>query len=340
MIDRITDVSYQRNQNSKDFVVRKRYPTMLQLFVTFIAVLLIGFSIIIAVNDKLSLTLLIFVLGGASAWYAATVLQRNRDQLLATEFQNALFASALGMNHKFCFIIKRDGNIIYQDRSFQDMFPHFIRQPSRTLDSLLDYGKVSSEEKNAIFRAIEQGDYQKVVFDVRGSDGKFERVLMNMEPILRPSGFILMRGREFVESRSADDSMFATESANPFSKSTLSVLSNSTEMTQSGLYMTNSSGQVVYLNPLLLKWLEYSEKEIDSARLTLQDLVHPVIGKLGTFEPGNFQGEMLLQKKNGGMVKCFISQSWLYDERRKSIGCAGMVQHMVEHSAEAKKKTW
>ena len=43
--------------------------------------------------------------------YAEIQLQRSRDMVLSTEFQNALFASALGINNKFCLIIKRDGNI-------------------------------------------------------------------------------------------------------------------------------------------------------------------------------------------------------------------------------------
>lgn len=339
MTARITDINYN-STSDKDFIIRKRYPTLLQLFVIFLSVVLIGASVVLAVEDKTALISIIFILGGATSWYVTTLLQRNRDQLLATEFQNALFASALGMNHKFCFIIRRDGNIIYQDRSFQDMFPTFFRQGSHNLDSLMDYGKVSQDDKDRIFKAIEQGDYQKVVFDIRNGDGKFQKIVMNMEPILRPSGFVLMRGREFVESRSSGEGRASEETMNLFSKSTMNLFSNVMDMMNMGVYMTNPTGLLIYVNPTLLRWLEYSPDESNSGTLSLQSIMHHSAGKQDIVKNSGFEGELLLQKKSGALVKCYITQKTIYDERNKVVGCTGIVQHIIDQGSAGGGKLW
>lgn len=329
MIARITDINYN-STSDKDFVIRRRYPTLLQLFIIFLSVVLVGMSVVLTVADKTALIAIIFILGGTTSWYVTTLLQRSRDQLLATEFQNALFSSALGMNHKFCFIIRRDGNIIYQDRSFQDMFQGFSRQASRSLGVLMDYGKVSGTDKDKIFRAIEQGDYEKVVFDICSADGKSQKIVMSMEPILRPSGFVLMRGREYIESRASDEGRTSADTINLFNKSTMNLFSSVMDMMNMGIYMINQTGQIIYINPTLLRWLEYTPDDLKSGALTLQSIMHSNGNKADLSKAVGFEGEMLLQKKTGAQVKCFITQKTLYDERNKMAGCSGIVQHIID----------
>lgn len=331
MVTRITDINLSSN-NPRDFVLRRRLPTLLQLFIIFLSVVLVGISVVISVADKIALITIIFILGGATSWYVMVLLQRSRDQLLATEFQNALFASALGMNHKFCFILKRDGNIIYQDRSFQDMFPDFIRQPRRTLDMLLDYGRVNNEDKEKIFQGIEQGDYEKVIFDVRGPTGIYEKIVMSMEPILRPSGFVLMRGREFIESRASDDAKTPADSVNLFNRSTLSLFSSVMDSMNMGVYMSNPQGYLIYINPVLFKWLEYSQDDVKSGNFNLQHLMPSSLNKGAKIENSSFEGEITLQKKTGGVVKCFISQKTIMDDSGKIIGSTGLIQHLIEQN--------
>lgn len=335
MTERITDIAYSHS-SPHDFVIRRRYPTLPQLAVIFFSIVLIGASVVIAVSDKTALISILFILGGASGWYMATLLQRNRDQLLATEFQNALFSSALGMNHKFCFIIKRDGSIIYQDRSFQDMFPDFIRQSARTLDLLLNFGKVSAGDQNRIFSAIEQGIYEKIIFDIRGGEGKFEKIIMTMEPILRPSGFVLMRGREYVESRASDEARQTQEPAQLFNKSTMSLFTSVMDMMSMGVYMTDAQGHFIYMNPALLRWLEYTPEEAGSNTLSLQRILHTG-GGVEIGKSAQFEGELMLQKKTGAMVKCYLTQKTIYDERNKVVGSTGIVQHMLEQGQTGNK---
>lgn len=323
---------------SRDFVIRRRTPTMPQLLAIFISVLLIAISVSLSIVDRMQLISMLSLLLIIAGCYVMVVVQRNRDLVLATEFQNALFASALGINNRFCVIIKRDGNIIYLDRSFQDMFPDFLKQPRRTIDILLEHGRVSKEDSNKVFAAIEQGVFSKVVFDIRGGNNEYHKMVMSIEPIMRPSGFIMLRGREFVEARANDD-LQATGS-NPINKSSITLFSHVMDSMNMGVYMTNPTGALVYVNPILEQWLGYRDGEIVNSNLSLQDIIHQSGKRSENIEPDNYEGEILLQKKTGGQMKSFINQKVISDEHGKHMGCTALVHNFIDQNADVKKKLW
>ena len=115
---RYTDLDTKRSDYS-DFIIRRRFPTLSELFMICVAVIIFGVGISLSVNDKIALCSILFISGGAMSLYAITQLNRGRDLLQATEFQNALFASALNMDHAFSFISTGDGKIVYVSRWIQ-----------------------------------------------------------------------------------------------------------------------------------------------------------------------------------------------------------------------------
>jgi PAS domain S-box-containing protein len=332
---RYTDLDFGTS-GARDFVIRKRTPTQIQLFIIFAVSLFIVATLTFSVNNQTALLSILFIVIVMMGWYVMLQVQRARDLVLATEFQNALFASALGINNKFCIIIKRDGNIVYLDRSFQEMFPDFLKQPRRTIDVLLDQGKVSRPDSERIYSSIERGVYEKVIFEIRGVGNVFHKMVMTIEPILRPSGFILLRGREFVESRSEDDAA-PTPS---LSKSTITLFSHVMDTMNMGVYMTGPTGNVVYVNPVLEQWLGYRDGETTSSNLSLQDLIMQGAERAETIEPDNYEGEVVLQKKAGGMMKAFINQKVIRDEFNKVVGCTALVHNFSEQTSDVKKKLW
>lgn len=323
-----------------DFVIRKRTPTIVQLFVLFITILVVTFFGIMFVTDKFTLAFMLTLLLCGAGWYVVMQIQRNNDLLLATEFQNALFASALGINNKFCMIIRRNGNVVYLDRMFQEIFPDFLRQPKRTIDVLLELGKVSREESEKVFTAIERGVYEKVVFEIRGSDNRFNKIVMSIEPILRPSGFILLRGREYVESRAALDPTTKLTPSSLMSKTTITLFSYVMDTMNMGVYMTGPTGNIIYINPVLEQWLGYSEGEVLSSNLALQDIIQQNGTRPDSIEPDNFEGEIILQKKTGGVMKSFINQKVIRDDEHKIMGCTALVHHFIDQTNNKKKKLW
>lgn len=339
MATRYTDIDLLAS-GARDFVIRRRTPTVGQLVGMFFVVLLLVVSFLVSVSDTFTLALLIIILVSVIGWYVIIQIQRNRDLLLATEFQNALFASALGLNNKFCMIIRRNGNVVYLDRMFQDMFPDFLKQPHRSIDVLLQQGKVSRQDSEKIFSAIERGVYEKVVFEIRGADNHFNKIVMSIEPILRPSGFVLLRGREYIESRATLDPTTKLTPSTIMSKTTITLFSYVMDTMNMGVYMTAPTGMIVYVNPVLEQWLGYNDGEILSSNLSLQDIIHQGGKRPDSIEPDNFEGEITLQGKNGGLMKSFINQKVIRDDDGKIMGCTALVHHFISQADSAKNKLW
>lgn len=339
MAIRYTDLDLDTS-GARDFVIRKRTPTAVQLAMMFAATLLLIIILVTTVSDGFTLALLLMLLIGGAGWYVIVTMQHNRDLLMATEFQNALFASALGLHNKFCMIIRRNGNIIYLDRLFQDMFPDFMRQQTRSIDALLEQGKVSRGDSEKIYAAIERGVYEKVIFDIRGGDNRFTKVVMAIEPILRPSGFILLRGREFIETRKASDPSGKAAPSNLMSKSSITLFSHVMDTMNMGVYMAGPGGSLIYANPVLEHWLGYNEGELVASNLSLQDIIHQGGARPDSIEPSDYEGEIMLQKKTGGMMKSFINQKIIRDDNDKVLGCTALVHHFTEQTDAAKKKPW
>ncbi len=331
---RLTDLDL-KSTGAQDFIIRKRTLSVLHILIIFLSIQLIVISVTVAVIDKYMLVIMLVLLMSIVSWYMVMQTQRNRDLLLATEFQNALFASALGMNHKFCIIIKRDGSIVYYDRSFQDMFPDFMRQPRRAIDVLLEQGKVSREDSDKIFSVIERGTYESVILEIRCANNLYVKIVLSIEPIMRPSGFILLRGREFIESRSSDAAASRVANLNP---SSLALFSSVMDTMDAGVYMTAPDGSLSYVNAVLEHWLGYNDGEITASTLALKDIVMQDT-RATSSEPDNFEGDVTFRRKNGSHVKFNISQKVMRDDGNKVVGCTAVV-HQIQDGSDEKKKIW
>jgi len=339
MATRYTDLK-PASGSKTDFVIRRRTPTLSQLLMIFTAAFVAAMSIMLTAVDKLALGIILVILLASLGSYVAVQLQRTRDLVLTTEFQNALLASALGIQNKFCLIIRQDGNIVYLDRSFQELFPDFFKQPHRTVGMLVNYGKLSQEESKKIFAAIDRNTYDKVVFTIRDFKGDFHKIVMSIEPILRPSGFILLRGREYIDERSTVKIDDLTTTASPLTKSTIALFSYVMDTMDMGVYMTDPSGNIIYANPILEHWLGFKEGEISASNLSLQDIIHHNADRTNVIQPGNYEGVITLQKKAGGFMQVFINQKIIRNDQQKTIGYTALVHNIINQGAEEKKKLW
>jgi two-component system cell cycle sensor histidine kinase/response regulator CckA len=186
----------------QDFIARKHGPSMSQVALLFGGALTVAASITASVNNKPALIAILFILLAAVGWYVVVQTHRTRDLLMTTEFQNALFSSALGLNNEFCLILRRDGAMVYFDRGFQDMFSDFLRQSQRNFAFLLQFGNVAAKDRDTLLTAVNRGSVDKVVFSIE-TRGRMQKLVVHIDPIQRPSGFVLLRGREFIEQRAA-----------------------------------------------------------------------------------------------------------------------------------------
>ncbi|MEQ1790645.1 MAG: PAS domain-containing protein, partial [Rickettsiales bacterium] len=260
----------QTVDNRQDFVVRKRRPLWQTFFIMLASVLPVSIFLSVFIRDTIFFSQALLVILVSLGTYVFLVVQRSRDLVLATEFQNALLSSALGHSNKFCLIIKDDSTISYIDPSLQKMFPNFYKEPRRAIDVLLEQGQVSKEDRTIVFAAIERRVRSKVIFDIVDTQKKNYRIMMSIEPIVRPKGFMLLRGREFVEKRVLGPQSPENNKLPIFNETNISMFSYITDSMDIGAYMIDLLGKITYANLTLEQWLDFDEKEL---KKTLDQLV-------------------------------------------------------------------
>ncbi len=106
----------------------------------------------IKVNMLVSTLMTLFIIYNA---------KRHRYLLSITEFQNAIFASALNHNTEFCLILHKDEGVIYADARFYERFKEYIDN-NVTLDKLLEAGNISEKDKKALYNALKNNSSTQV----------------------------------------------------------------------------------------------------------------------------------------------------------------------------------
>lgn len=322
-----------------DFAIRKRIPMWQMLVLVFVAAELLAVSLGTMITNLVVFAEVVFIIFAVVGTYVLLTLQRGRDLVLATEFQNLLFYSAIAHSNDFCLIIKNDGSLAYNSPSFQGLFPNFSKENHRSINSLLEHSQVSLEQRKIIFSAIDKNANERVIFDVVDAKKQIHRLIMSVEPIARPRGFTILRGREFVEKREVTNQLSDNSAPHLFNKSSFEFLSYITNNLGLGAYITDTLGNINYASPSLEKWLYYDDGEITSRNLSMKD----ILLLDGAVELNNFEGEVQLQRKIGGLIKAFINQKPMFDGRGVLIGFVAMV-HLagvpINDLTDSRKNSW
>ncbi len=323
-----------KKTTSQDFTPRRRVPLWQTLCIMFGAVLSFSLLLSIFVKDTSLFAAIIFIVVSILGAYVVITLQRSRDLMLATEFQNALLSSALSQSNEFCLIIKNDNTIAYMDKSFQEMFPSFYKESRRAIEVLLEYGQVTKEEKKRVFSALERQARSNIVFEITDNKKQTHRIIMNIEPIHRPKGFMLLLGREFVEKRIFGPQVSEISSSGSglpiFNDYNVSMFSYITDSMDIGAYLIDLLGNITYANITLEQWLDFDEHEIIEKNLSLDDLILQESVDVFINDIKNFNGEVTLKRKVGGYVKVTLNQKALYDEQGAIIGYTALLNKIED----------
>jgi len=323
-----------------DFVVRQQVPPVWQVLGGFVTLLLFLVMTVPRIDSTL-LIFFLFILLSTFGGYMLSLLQRSRDMILTTEFQNALFASALDYSYTFCIIIKNDGNIVYMDRAFHKLFPSFIREGALSLGNFLRHGKVEREEEQKILTAIEHCVHDKVVCTIFGSDRQAHKLVVSIEPIPRPAGYIMLRSRQYIEQRAGAATADTAPQDNALlSKSNLAVLANFMGKLNTGFYVVDPAGKIMYANSVLENWLAYGEGEMAGGNIALRDLAHCDDSKAEAVVPDDFEGKVILRKKEGGLMHATVNQKAILGDDKKVLGCLALVESVTDGDTSQKKGLW
>lgn len=325
---------YPRLHETYDFAVRRRIPTIIQfggVFALLFLVVVLGF---IVSDTVMTFGASMFLFIGIMAYGIVFVVQRSRDMVVATEFQNSLFAAALTQGSAFCMIVKNDGSIVYFDEGFQRYFPDYARLRRGSLDAVLDIWRVSREDAEKIFAAMQRGKSDRVVFTIRKpADGQETRIVLTLDRIIRPNDFFVMRGRDYVERTGAEPVKSSSFDAAG------DLLAPLVESAPFGLYATDAQAQIFYVNRTLEEWLGYLPGELEAKSISLADLIDSSGGMLPhRLLRESFEETLPVKAKNGAVIPCFIRQH-IRREGAEIKGASGIVHLMIEnHDADDVKK--
>lgn len=263
---------YAESQAKKpiDISPRRRFPTLIQFSGAFLLLylLLIGYFAISSEFMGFAIWAVI-VIGGLSVFVMYTV-HYNRDLLLATEFQNAVFANALATNYLFSIIARRDGSIIFADTGMKTHFPEYSRLRHTSLQDFFALADVSEEHSQAVVESLNSDQRESILFSARmvmdeGKDvasGAIRKDLVfTIDPIARPGNFLLLRARSYSDRRAVRSatSLMAETKMNVVEFEALSKLKGLFHALPLGVLYVDAHGVLQFVNHTVEKWLGYHQ---------------------------------------------------------------------------------
>ncbi|CCF78223.1 signal transduction histidine kinase and receiver [Wolbachia endosymbiont of Onchocerca ochengi] len=204
----------------------------------------------IKVNMLVSTLMTLFIIYNA---------KRHRYLLSITEFQNAIFASALNHNTEFCLILHKDEGVIYADARFYERFKEYIDN-NVTLDKLLEAGNISEKDKKALYNALKNNSSTQVrialskknkisnfllLFDPISDNPQValnnNKVLnLSLAPIARPRGYFVLKATQMNKEQVYEELI---------------------EKHNIGTYIANTKGVILYVNKRFLDIFELRKFE-------------------------------------------------------------------------------
>lgn len=307
-----------------DFVPRERRSQIWRVVIAFSATIALIFALSFAPNTLGGRSISAFIsmaVVAALCFYVIYRKQQNLDLVMATEYQNMLFAQAVGLGSNFCLFVRRDGTIVYADNGLRDVFPHFSHAQSQMLEGLLEQGGVNRADRERIMAAIYSSSSERLVFPV-ARDGKTEEYVLTLEPLARPGGFTLVRGREYRGQRAGMQllpDILRTTSADKLDQ----LLATS----PAGLYVTDAFGRIEYANPAVERMLGFIPGELLDMRLSIHRLFYQLDGQPvpEDYTIAEFHGPALMQKKQGGLLEAVLQQTLMRDAEGKLLGASGTI---------------
>lgn len=175
------------NRN-RDGYIKKLLRFSFASIIAFIGVFLIVY------NDTLPLAILcVFV--GSVGLVLGKHIEKQKNVIRTTEFINALFSSIIAVDYDFTMIVNTQGTMVYGNRGVRDLFPVFMEAPTRTIDDLFAQQNLAAEERARMTQSIADLKNDETTLAFTHAEHGSRTIKITAEPIARPTGFVLIRGR-------------------------------------------------------------------------------------------------------------------------------------------------
>jgi hypothetical protein len=184
------------HQEEDGFVVRKRFPSVRKMAQLCLSGLIIVLGVTVLLRNDTLIGSLICISVGSVMLYLGRTLEKQQNVINATEFMNAVFSSALCKGYRFCFIARANGNIIYLDRGFQELFPDFMSQSERELSVFCETQQLRPDVAAKLTELVRtHAEASLEMTALIGSNRVVQILTITCEPITRPKGYVLVRGK-------------------------------------------------------------------------------------------------------------------------------------------------
>lgn len=311
-----------------DFVPRERRNRVFRVIAAFAVTIALIFILAYAPplgRYALYTPLIAIVLMAILCLYVVYHEQIILDLILSTEYQNLLFSQALTLGSSFFMIVRRDGTIVHASEGLAEVLPGFDYSQSQALDGLFTLGTVRKTDRERIMGAIYSSIRESLVFPIISQYQQPKDYILTVEPMTRPAGFSVVRGREYLGQRSGlqrlPDSLSAT------SVDTIEHLLATTDVAH---YTTDAFGKFEYVNPAFERLFGYSSGEITESRLSFHHLVYS-LGSIAVTEEyslGDYSGPATLLAKNGERHSVALHQLAVRNAQGKIVGATGTLTNL------------
>jgi two-component system cell cycle sensor histidine kinase/response regulator CckA len=328
---RYQDSPPQDEQSVREFIVRTRKPSLQVIAAAFlIAFISVNASVwwMELIGGSAAVMMVSFVVLGILAWFTITVTQNNRDLVMMTEHQNALFSSVANLNNLFMLIVKGNGTITYYSSDYQKVFADARRFGLTSLDSLLESDGITPESTAKLRAAMEAGQPEVIFGELRDIEGNIQKVRIALRPIPRPVGYFVLSVSS-LRRRTSDKNEPAQQAdgdgyhaAHALPKAVQDALFAA----PLGFCAFDKTGSPLFIHPEIEQWLGFGNNEIIDKRIRIQDIVNinPTT-RDAKLELDSFEGEVLFKRANNTVAKAFVVQKIFLDADGQPGGCCTVI---------------
>lgn len=271
-------------------------------------------------GDMVSGVIIAFLIA-AIATYTILRRQQHNDQMMATEFENLLFSAAAGLGSAFCIFLKSDGTVVYANDGARRAFNRISHKEVHALESLLTDANVDKADRDKLFSALARSHKENLIVKIKNQASEVRDFILTLEPLKRPAGYFVLRGREYYADRKA-----AVHMSGALQRTTPDKVASLLQQVPSPLYIVSDTGVLEYVNPALEQFAGYGEHELVESGMTLRKLIYHADGfETGEFDPVEFHGAVLISCRNGSLAKAQLSQIVCMDEHGRPNGCCGIL---------------
>lgn len=308
-----------------DFVPRERKNQVINDIIAFFIALVLLSALLFLSHGVIrhthaTLATIAIVIG--LAVYVLTRKQQNLDLVMNTEYQNMLFSQASVLGFTFILFARRDGTIVYASEGLAELFPHVRFTESKALDAVFEEGSVNKTDRERLMNAIYASRKERLVFPIVSRDGTSKDYILTIEPIKRPTGYAIVRAREYYPSRTSVEKLPDTLRTTSAER-----IDHLLASTMTAHYITDAFGKIEYANQALDSLLGYAPGELVAGKHSINALLYQLNSAPvpEDYTLGEFYGSAALKHKQGALVQVVLQQVLQREPMGKVLGSSGTI---------------